>query len=446
LRYGFLQAEPGFPFEAAVTAIRGAQGHAGLWFLIVGGVIAVAGLFLPAAKAFALWDDKLTLFAEEKATRDDNVFRISKNAAPEDIGASSRGDTYRTTSLGLNFDVPVSRQRFQGAFARNDTRYDQLTGLDFTGHEARAMWLWQLGNDASGQLGYTETLALASFANIVSFKNDQSSRPDPLKTRQALFSAAYLVTPRWRLNAGVSGLELTNGDTARQSFDLDVLYTEVALSYVTPANTSVGLSARTEDGRYPKSPVDNAYRQTSAGVVADWTPTGASHLSARGDRFSRRYADVSLQTFDFVGYTARGQYDWKLTGKLSLAAVAQRDIFPYQDIGSSFVLVKGVALRPTLRVTEKIDVSGTVDYSIREFLPSPGQTSGSSTSRTDRVKSVAATLSYRPARTFTLLLSAQREARSSDFVPPPPPPPPASEALPADYLVNVFSISARITF
>src|SRR5256884_5161804 len=217
--------------------MRRAQGRAGLGLRIVSGAIAVAGLFLPAAKAFALWDDKLTLSAEEKATRDDNVFRISKNAAPGDIQQPSRGDTYRTTSLGLNFDVPVSRQRFQAAFASNDTRYDQLTGLDFTGHEGRAMWLWQLGNDASGQLGYTETLALASFANIVSIANPQTSRPDPLKTRQAFFSAAYLVTPRWRLNTGVSGLELTHGDPARQSLDLDVLYTEVALSYVTPANT-----------------------------------------------------------------------------------------------------------------------------------------------------------------------------------------------------------------
>src|SRR5438034_7206056 len=164
--------------------MRGAQEHARLWFRIVGGAIAAAGLFLPAMKAFALWDDKLTLFAEEKATRDDNVFRISKNAAPEDIGASSRGDTYRTTSLGFNFDVPVSRQRFQASFSRIDTRYDQLTALDFTGHEGRAAWLWQLGNDASGQLGYTETSALASFANVVSFANIQI-RPDPLRTRQA---------------------------------------------------------------------------------------------------------------------------------------------------------------------------------------------------------------------------------------------------------------------
>ena len=441
LGHEFLQVEPGLPSEAAVTPMRRARGHTGLWLRIASAVIAVAGLFMPAAGAFALWDDKLTLFAEEKATHDDNVFRISKDVDPATIGASSRGDTYRTTSLGFNFDVPVSRQRFQAAFSRKDNRYDQLTALNFTGHEARAMWLWQLGNDASGQLGYTETLALASFANIASPANIQISRPDPLKTQQASFNAAYLVTPRWRFNAGVSGLELTNGDTARQSLDLDVLYTEVALSYVTPANTSVGLSARTEDGRFPKSSGnDNAYHQSSAGIVADWTPTGASHLSARAGRLSRRYTQVLLQNFDFDGYTARAQYDWKPTGKLSLAAVAQRDIFPYQDIGSSFVLVKGVTLRPTLRLTEKIDVSGTLDYSSREFLPSPGQASGSSTSRTDRVKSVAATLSYRPARALTLLFSAQREARSSNFVPPDP------AVLPVDYVVDVISISARLAF
>ena len=420
-----------------MTPMRGTQGRAGLWLRIVGGTLAVAGLSLPAAKAFALWDDKLTLFAEEKATRDDNVFRISKDVDPAAIGASSRGDTYRTTSLGLAFDVPVSRQRFQAGYTWNATRYNQYTDLDSDGHDARASWMWQLGNDASGQLGYTETFALASFAFT------QSRIPDPLRTRQAFFSAAYLVTPRWRLEAGARGLDQANGDPQRQKFDVNVRYTDFALSYVTPAKTSAGFSARTEDGRFPNpgSSVDNAYRQESVGIVTDWTITGVSHVSARADRVRRRYANVPQQDFD--GYTARAQYDWKPTGKLSLAAVAQRDIYPYLDIGSSFVLVKGVTLRPTLSLTEKIDVSGTFEYSIREFLGNPGLVPGVSTSRTDRVRSATATVSYRPARTLTLLVSAQREARSSNVVPDPTVTP---AVLPVDYVVNVVSIAARITF
>jgi exopolysaccharide biosynthesis operon protein EpsL len=411
----------------------------------VGGAIAVAGLFLPATEASALWDDKLTLLAEERATHDDNVLRISKDVDPKDIGASSRGDTYRTTSLGFNFDVPASRQRFQGGYTWNATRYNQYTDLDSDGHDARATWLWQLGNDASGQLGYTETSTLASFAFT------QSRTLDRLRTRQAFFNAAYLVTPRWRLQAGVRGLEQTNGDPLRQIFDVKVRSTDFTVSYVTPASTSVGLSARTEDGRFPNpgNGVDNAYRQDSVGIVADWTLSGVSHVNARADRVRRRYAQVPQQDFD--GNTARAQYDWKPTGKFSLAAVAQRDIYPYLDIGSSFVLVKGATLRPTLSLTEKIDVSGAFEYSVRDFLGNPGLVSGVSSGRTDRVRSATATVSYKPARSFVLLMSVQREARSSNVVPadakPAAPPAPAVPAvLAADYVVNVFSISARITF
>ena len=392
-------------------------------------------------EAFALWDDKVTLFAEQKDTHDDNVFRISKDVDPATvIGSSSKGDTYRTTSLGFNLDAPVSRQRFQAGYTWNDNRYNRFTDLDNEGHDARAIWLWQLGNDLSGQLGYTETSALASFAFT------QSRTLDRLKTQQAFFNAAYLVTPRWRLQAGVRGLEQTNGDPLRQIFDVKVRSTDFTVSYVTPASTSVGLSARTEDGRFPnqETTVDNnAYRQDSVGIVADWTMTGVSHVSARADRLRRRYANVPQQDFD--GYTARAQYDWKPTGKFSLAAVAQRDIYPYLDIGSSFVLVKGVTLRPTLSLTEKIDVSGSFEYSVRDFLGNPGLASGVSPGRTDRVRSATATVSYRSARTLTLLVSAQREARTSNVVP--------ADAtattpavLPVDYVVNVISITARIAF
>ena len=416
-----------------MTPRRGAQRRPPLWFRIACSTIAVAGLFLPTMEAFALWDDKLTLFAEEKITHDDNVFRISKDL-------DTAGDTYHTTSLGFNLDAPISRQRFQVDYAWNATRFNRFTDLNFNGHDARAVWLWQLGNNASGQLGYTETSALASFAIT------QSKTPDPLKTQQAFFNAAYLVTPRWRLQAEGRGLDQTNGDPQRQLFDVNVRYTDVSLSYVTPAGTSVGLSARTEDGRFPNlpnpaNPVDNAYRQGSVGIVADWTLTGVTHLSARADRVSRRYAHVPQQDFD--GNIGRAQYDWKPTGRFSLAAVVQRDIFPYVDIGSSFVLVKGVTLSPRLNVTEKIAVSGTFDYSVRDYLGNPGQASGISPNRTDRVRSATATVSYRPARSLALLMSAQREGRSSSVVPDLAANPPV---LPVDYVVNVFSVAARITF
>jgi len=408
------------------------------WLRILCCAIGVAGLFLPATKASALWDDKLTLFAEEKVARDDNVFRLSKDVDPGSaIGATSRGDTYHTTSLGLNFDVPLSRQRFQAAFARNDTRYDQFSDLDFVGHDGRATWFWQFGNDLSGQLGYAENFTLASFAFL------QARTPDPLRTRQAFLNAAYLVTPRWRLQAGWSGLEQTNGAAALQVSDINIVGTDVTLSYVTPANNSVGLTTRVEDGRFPnrefepgsltapRSTLDTAYRQHSTGIVADWTVTGVSHLTARVDHISRRYEHLSQSDVD--GNTALAEYKWTPTGKFSLAATVRRDISPYQDVQSSFVLVKGVSLRPKLNVTEKIDLSGVFDYSNWYFLGDPGLVSGGVQGRVDRVRSATGTVSYRAARNLTFLVSAQRELRTSN-------------TPLADYLFDLFSLTARIAF
>jgi exopolysaccharide biosynthesis operon protein EpsL len=379
---------------------------------------------MAATPALALWDDKVTPFVEEKVIGDDNVFRLSKNLAPQ-------GDVYYATSLGLNLDVPVSRQRFQAGYTWTATRFNRLTDLDFDGHDARAIWLWQLGNDLSGQLGYTENFALAPFAYT------QSTTPDPLKSRQGFFNGAYLVTPRWRIQAGAGLFDQTNGDPVFAPNDVKISSGDVSLSYVTPANTSIGLSERIEDGRYPNrdfvpgDKLDDSYHQISRGIIADWTVTGVSHLVARASRVNRRYPNTPQSDFD--GYTAVAEFDWKPTGKFALTGVVRRDISPYQAIQSSFVLVRGVTVRPTLSVTQKIDVSANLDYATWYYLGDPGLVSGGNQGRVDQVGSATATLSYKPFQRITLQISAQRETRSSN-VPN------------ADYLANVASLSARIAF
>jgi len=206
----------------------------------------MAGSILLTTPARALWDDALTLFAEEKITRDDNVFRISGDLDPsEAIRSASKADTFRTLSLGLKVDLPVSLQRFQLDYTHHQERYSRFTDLDFAGHDARAVWSWQLRNDASGQLGYEESLALASFSNI------QARTPDHLRLRRTFFSGNVLATPRWRVQGGVAGLEQANSDPARQINDVRIVDANLALSYVTPADNSAGIGLRAEEGRLP---------------------------------------------------------------------------------------------------------------------------------------------------------------------------------------------------
>jgi exopolysaccharide biosynthesis operon protein EpsL len=408
----------------------------------LGAAILTACAALPT-QALALWEDSVTPFVEEKATRDSNVFRLSSAPNPANPPDSpSGGDTYTTTSVGLNLDLPVSRQRFQLGYARIYSRYDRFTQLDLNGYDGKALWQWQVGNDASGQLSYAQNLALASFANI------GGTTPDPLTTRQALFNGTYMVTPSWRAQAGAGGFQQRNGDPARQSIDIDIVSGDASLSYATPANTSIGLGVRAEKGRYPSrdfipadpqtgvgSAFDNAYRQYGVDLVADWTATGLSHLSARVGRVSRR--NEHLPQRDFYGTAVRVQHDWTPTGKLTINTTVVQDINPYDDIRASYVYVRGVSFRPTLSVTGKIDVSGIFEYSRRQYFGDPNldpnPPPSGAVGRTDRVRSATATLSYHPLRTLALQMSAQRESRSS--------------TIPfGDYEATILGISARLSF
>jgi len=401
-----------------------------------GAAIIAAGVLVPVTDAVALWDDKLELFAAQTLTRDDNVFRISSGLDPAvALGSSSKGDTYSTTSLGFNLDFPVSRQRFQGGVTWNKTRYDRFTVLNGDGHQGQGIWVWQVGNDISGQLGYTETFGLASLANIQS--GVQSSTPNFLTTQRAFFNAAYLLTPRWRLRGEAGRLKQSNEVPERKVNDTSTDSVDLTVSYVTPVSNQIGLGVRVEDSRLPNRQFvagdlfDNSYRQQNVAAVTDWTLTGSSHLSARVGSVRRTYTQLPQR--DFEGGTFNAAYDWKPTGKLTLIAAAQKGISTSEQINIGFVLVKGVALRPALRLTDKVNIAGAFEYSNREYRSDPALALGVVPNRTDRVRSAAVTASYRPIRTVTLQMALLHETRSST-------------AAFGDYAANVVSATARIGF
>src|SRR5262245_11632010 len=126
-----------------------------------------ASVLMPATDALAIWGDRIELFASETLTYDSNLLRISKGANTfGTIGTNSRSDVYYTTSFGINANIPVGRQRFVGGYAFNIVNYDRFSDLNYTGHEGRAIWFWELGNSLSGQVGMTDTKAQASFVNF----------------------------------------------------------------------------------------------------------------------------------------------------------------------------------------------------------------------------------------------------------------------------------------
>ena len=338
------------------------QDGAFIWKCGLKAVLITASVLAPVSNAAALWKDKFEVFVGGAVTHDDNVFRLSNASDPAAVlGSSSKEDTYTTTSLGFRLDLPVRRQRFLAGLRWDQHRYDRYSVLDFTDHDGQAIWKWQAGNDLSGELGYTEKLELASLSNIQG--NVQSSIPNPLKTQREFLNAAYMLTPRWRLRGEMSRDKQTN--TVFRVNDIGIKGADLTASYVTPADNQVGVNLRVADGNFPNGQtvgtevIDNDYRQRTVAAVLDWTLTGHSRMSARAGRINRNYQQLSERDFDGPMY--RVAYAWTPTGKFILTAIAQRDISTDEQVNTSFAYVRSVTLYPTLRLTEKFDLSGELE-------------------------------------------------------------------------------------
>lgn len=384
---------------------------------------------LAPASSWALWGDRLQLYASENIAYDSNVFRTSLKLDPQlSIGASGRGDTLATTAVGFSLDVPVSLQRFQLGYRWFTSRYNTFTDLDHDGHSLNAAWLWAVTPWLTGDVGYQETRNLASFADI------QGRRPDLVTDRMAYANAAWLMTPSWRLHGAVTGVRTEHEDPLRApANDVENVAVEAGVSYISRQENRIGVAVRREEGKSPHlanlpgAPFDNAYVQTGIGVQGRWVVSGLSRLDGRLDYTRREYDQFTQRNYS--GPTFRATYTWTPTGKFTLAATAQRDVAPLESISQSFVLVTGITLRPDWAVTDKINVRGVLAYNVWDYRGDAVQ----GLDFTHRVRTGGISIVYRPTQHISLVGGFTREVR-------------ASTAPFGDYEANVSSLEARVGF
>jgi len=394
----------------------------GLLFLLA------AALALASGRAHALWDDRLELYASHAAYRDDNVLRL-----PPEREASV--DTYRVSTLGLQLDAPLGRQRLRGALAVNSVRYDRFEQFDLDGHEGRALWEWQTAGDLQGRLGLAHRKALASLANVQG--GAQSTVPNALTTRRALAAADYGLAARWRIELEGSRLEQANAAEARRPNDLVLDRGAASLHYVSRAGNRLGLRARLARGTLPNAQplagllVDNSYRQREAALVADWRPGAHTRLRAHFGRVQRDYDELPQR--GFAGGTGELALEWTPSAKLEFTALAQRDISDIEEIHVSFVLAERFALAAKYRPSGKTELSALLETSDRRYLGEAGQVLGTVPARSERVSAAGLAAGYRPHPRITLSLALRRETRSTSL------------AFGA-YAVNVVNLGARIGF
>jgi exopolysaccharide biosynthesis operon protein EpsL len=396
-----------------------------------GRALASAMLLAFASQATAQTGDAVDLFVAQSLSYDSNVFRLSDEAdAQARIGSDKRSDIISNTQIGINLNLPVSLQRIVASASLNHARYERFSDLDYTSRNAMASWLWQAGDPLNGEIGYSENHSMASMSNL------QGRTINPITRRRTFGNANYLLTPNWQVQGALALSEQRNEESTQQVNDIDQRIMELGINYLSTAANKLGLSLRHGNGDLPNEQrigstfYDNSFTQRSAGIVTDWTMTAQSRLRARVDQVQREYDQLGER--DWNGTTAHLFYDWRTTETFTLTTEIQRDIGSAEDLQTSFVLIKGIALRPKLEVSPKTRLAALLDYSVRDYY-GDARTALGGTQRSDTVRVYGVSLDYLPIPSLTIQLLTQRESRTSN------------QAL-TDYSANISTLNLRYTF
>ena len=313
-------------------------------------------VFLPVQVSLAAVDS-FRPYAFAQVLYDSNIYRVSGDFEDQE------SDTVGHLGAGLNADWKLSRQHLLLDAVVDRAKYDAQGELDHTRLDGRATWAWEVGNLWNGDLGYHYNKELSSFDEQLVPEKDMRT------THSGFWSAGYQIHPDWKL---IAGLQYDDASYQKRDFlDRKTSTGKLEVQYRNTRSTYVGL--RTEYAKNdlrdldiaPGVSINNDYNQTTISGVFYWQGTDKSALEA-----NLGYTDVKydeLNDRDFQGSTGRLTYHWAATGKTNLDLAIWRETSSLYDEITTYVLQKGVSIRPTWSATPKITVTGDVSYTNDDF-------------------------------------------------------------------------------
>lgn len=365
------------------------------------------GLLAAVLSAPALAEDPQVV-AAVGVTHDDNLLRLSEGA----------GDTYGTASLGLHMDVPVSAQRIVLDGMVRNHRYERFSEFDHTAYTAQLAWQWQAGARSGGRFAWTRESSLTSLSNLQA--GTQSSVVNRLDASRLLAEGSYGLASHWRLRAAFERLDHDNNTDEYRLSDMRRNALEAGVAWVSGSGNRVGLAARGEDATLPNRQVfdgvavDNSYRQWRIGPALEWAPGAKSRLQAHGGRLERNYQQLPAR--NYAAWTWNLSYEWQATSRLTLTALARRDLSEYEQVNVGLVAVKGFAVQPVYRLGEKSQLALSVGRDLRTYQGDVALAAGAPRVR-ERLRMVDLSYSWQVMRMLGLDLRVRQETRRSARTP-----------------------------
>jgi exopolysaccharide biosynthesis operon protein EpsL len=364
--------------------------------------------------------------------QDNNVFRFSDGANVQAItGNPKRSDTIMRAGAGIRHDQRIVGRQSVRVAARGDLySFSNYSRLDHFAYGLLGEWLWELGNDLSGTIGWDREKRLADLAQI------QRNVRSMVTEDRAYANARYQLGPNTRLRAGLNGSRADRGETVAGTSEARANSVIAGADYVTPLGNAVGIEGRRTGGNSPVTPelgalpVDNEFDEREVALVATWTATAQIRANGRVGRTKRTHDQFGV--LDFSGTTYNFGIDWTPLNKTAFAFSFYKVPRTVIDVDAFYVLTRGFALGPRWAPTEKL-VFALLFSRERQAYREPANALLGAPERDETVRTWRLMAGWEPVRRLELSAGLQSGERTST-------------ALLRDYDYRQFLLQARYRF
>jgi exopolysaccharide biosynthesis operon protein EpsL len=342
---------------------------------------------------------------------DSNFLRLPSNAlSMAATGKSGTSEFVKQGAAGVDFDWFISKQHIIIKVDVNQNLYQNYSSLNYTGWDTLAQWNWQIKNNLSGQIGYTNVETIGNFDFI-------NAPIDNMKNNLNYFSdTSYLFHPNGKIKIGFYRSE-TFYNVSRQISNNIEDSAKLELQYVSPNKSTFGLQLTRTNGQFPErqfneaSTVDNAYTRINSAVTWDWRVSIKMRIFGYFGYTQQNYEHISAENFS--GLTGKVNTEWKMSEKTLIELSVKREISAYNSLVSNFLQIDGIWFSPTWQVNPKTALTFPITYQVQQFIGSSVNPVGSE-QEVDKVRSVGLNLMYHPLKNVSADILLKSEARESN--------------------------------
>jgi hypothetical protein len=322
------------------------------------------------------------------AMYDDNVTRIPVRERSDLITRLGIGGTYGARVIGRQSVVLDAYGEYRS--------YQDLSELDHFAYGTTAEWLWELGNNLAGTLGWRRNHRLAELGErrVASKQMITDDRLDA--------TGAYRISPDFRLTGGYGAVHVDRDNVPEEVATTNAWAARGGIEYVSGLANTVGLEMRYGQGDAPVDSIvigffpGNRYTERDIALTIAYNLAFDLRLRGRLGHTTREYTD--LPENDFSGTTGRAAIEWRPGVKTLLLLEGFRQADPIIDADALHVDRRGAIFGISWAATVKLVFGARFIHERRIYVGDPGAALLGGPLRDDTLRTTSFTVGWEPVR------------------------------------------------